>query len=319
MEWTKGSFLHAGKGKSLYAVQGAPDMVWMEFTDNLTAFNGKKKSSFKGKGALNRDISSCVFRFLAQEGVLSHWVADVGDTAMICRRVEILPLEVVVRNRLAGSTAQKFKMPEGRVLPAPLLEFYYKSDDLGDPFISAEQALAFGFVSQKEDLNILKELALKINQKLKTFFAEVGIELVDFKMEFGKSVGTPGTVGAQGADSSFPQANLKTHTRLQVSRKRESVQVTGAGAGAHGADGRSSTDDDRAYVPVSAHGAGGRLSRTKKGESVLLLGDEISCDSCRLWDKRTGEKWDKDRFRLNLGGVEPAYRKVRDLLVKSRQ
>ena len=242
MTQKKGAFLQEGKGKTLYEVKADPSLVWLEFKDSLTAFNGKKKSAFKGKGALNRDTSSLIFRFLTEEGVANHWVKDVGSFGMICRRLEILPLEVVLRNRLAGSTARRFQFPEGRALSAPLVEFYYKKDALGDPFISTEQALAFGFVTGWSEINVLKKRALLVNQKLKAFFDSAGLELIDFKLEFGKLA----------------------------------------------------------------------------GRKELLLADEISCDSCRLWDKTTGEKRDKDRFRQDLGKVEESYKIVRDLLLKSK-
>ena len=245
MKWMKGNFLHEGKGKSVYAVKERPDSVWLEFKDKLTAFNGKKTSSFGQKGLLNRDTSSLAFRFLEKEEIKSHWVADIGETGMICRRLEILPLEVVVRNRLAGSTARRFQFPEGQALSEPLVEFYYKKDELGDPFVSSEQAVVFGFVSNRREVELLKKKALEINKKLEYFFGAVGLELIDFKLEFGKK----------------------------------------------------------------------KDSETENQESVFLLGDEISCDSCRLWDRETGEKRDKDRFRLDLGGVEESYKKVHKDLI----
>ena len=178
---------------------------------------------------------------------------DVGETGMICQRLEIAPLEVVVRNRLAGSTARKFQFSEGQTLSEPLVEFYYKKDELGDPFISSEQAVIFGFVSNWQEVETLKAKALQINEKLKYFFDAVGLELIDFKLEFGK--------------------------------KKSGTQS---------------------------------LSITVE-EYIFLLGDEISCDSCRLWDKETGEKRDKDRFRLDLGEVEKSYKKVhKDLIQKWR-
>ena len=237
MKWIKGDFLSEGKGKSIYGVKDHPHLIWMEFKDNLTAFNGKKKSSFKGKGTLNRDTSSLVFRFLKKEEIKTHWVSDVDKSGMICQGLQIIPLEVVVRNRLAGSTARKFQFPEGQVLSEPLVEFYYKNDSLGDPFVSTDQAVLFNFVAERKEMDILKEQALRVNQKLKFFFDSAGIELIDFKLEFG---------------------TLK--------------------------------------------------------KKVFVLADEISCDSCRLWDKQTGEKMDKDRFRLDLGGVEESYKKVCDYL-----
>lgn len=245
MKWIKGDFLHEGKAKSVYTVKDHPDLVWLDFKDNLTAFNGRKKSSFKDKGTLNRNISSLIFRFLEKEKVKNHRVTDIGKTGMICQRLEVLPLEVVVRNRLAGSTARKFQFSEGHALPEPLVELYYKRDELGDPFISSEQAVIFGFASSWKEVEVLKKKALEINNKLKYFFDSVGLELIDFKLEFGK---------------------------------------------------RKKTQDG--------------------GEDTLLLGDEISCDSCRLWDKKTGEKRDKDRFRLDLGEVEESYKKVHEDLLQ---
>ena len=250
MKWIKGGFLHKGKAKSVYSVKGRPDLVWLDFNDNLTAFNGKKTSSFKDKGALNRDTSSLVFRFLKEGKVENHWVADIKETGMICQKLSVVPLEVVVRNRLAGSTAKKFQFSEGQILSETLVEFYYKKDELGDPFVSSEQAVTFGFVSNWQEVEILKSKALQINKKLKYFFDVVGLELIDFKLEFGK---------------------------------------------------KNKEEQDLSFT---------------KDEHIFLLGDEISCDSCRLWDKKTGERRDKDRFRLDLGGVEESYRKVHDKLMQ---
>ena len=246
MSYTKGDFLYEGKAKALYKVKGFSDLVWMEFKDNLTAFNGKKQSSFKGKGALNRNISSILFRFLKKEGVPSHWKADVEETAMVCHTLDVTPLEVVVRNRLAGSTAKRFNFPEGKPLSEPLVEFYYKKDELGDPFMSLDQAVLFGFLSHRQEGEFLKTQALKVNKKMQQLFNKADIELIDFKLEFGK-IKNSSTKEQQEAD-------------------------------------------------------------------LFLLGDEISCDSCRLWDKQSGEKLDKDRFRLNLGGVEKSYKKVHSSL-----
>ena len=257
MNWIKADFLHKGKGKSVYAIQDHPSLVWMEFKDDLTAFNGQKRSSFKGKGFLNRDMSSLIFRFLKKEKIANHWVADIENTGMVCRKLDILPLEVVVRNRLAGSTARKFKFSEGQPLSAPLVEFYYKKDELGDPFISSEQALAFGFVSEWKEIEFLKMQALLVNSKLRLFFDSVGLELIDFKLEFGKWCQKAKKTGVHSDQEILNQKN------------------------------------------------------------TFLLGDEISCDSCRLWDKRTGDRMDKDRFRLDLGDVEESYKKVCDLLFRT--
>ena len=230
--------LHEGKGKVVYPLENQPDKVVMVFKDDLTAFNGEKKSSFSGKGICNRNISSLVFRYLKKQNILNHWVKDESDNEMICHRLKIIPLEVVVRNRLAGSTAQKFNIPEGINLKKPLVEFYYKNDQLKDPFISEEQILLLFDFTNKEELQYLREQALIVNQKLKVFFDAVDLELIDFKLEFGKD-----------------------------------------------------------------------------NEGQLILGDEFSPDSCRLWEKGTEEKRDKDRFRRDLGQVEESYKKVQDLLI----
>ncbi len=242
MAYQKGDLIYEGKAKRLYAVKGEPDLVWQEFKDSLTAFNAQKKGAFENKGSVNRDITSLVFRFLSERGVGSHWVADVGDREQVTRRLAMLKVEVVVRNTLAGSTAKKFNLAEGTPLEVPLTEFYYKDDALNDPFISDEQALMLKVAPTREDLDELKRTALDVNRGLIEFFGAVGLDLIDFKIEFGRdSSGGPG---------------------------------------------------------------GGRI----------MLADEITPDSCRLWDRVTREKMDKDRFRRDLGGVKESYEKVRAML-----
>ncbi len=238
MKWHRGDFLHEGKGKSIYSIENSSHLLWMDFKDQLTAYNGEKKSSFEKKGMFNRDCSSIIFRYLEKEGFSTHWIENVNDCSMICRRLDMVPLEVVVRNRIAGSIARKFSMKEGTSLENPLVELYYKNDNLKDPFINSEQALALKLLCKQEEINLLKRVALRINERLVLFFDFVGVELIDFKLEFGRN------------------------------------------------------KDD------------------------FILGDEISCDTCRLWEKSTGEKLDKDRFRLDLGGTEEAYEKVHRLLTE---
>ena len=224
----KSDLIYEGKCKKIFKIHGDADKVWMEFKDNLTAYNNQKKSSFKGKGRLNRDTSSLLFRYLS---VPNHWVEDQGESAMMTQRLSMIPLEVVVRNRLAGSTAKKFQKKDGDDLPCPLFELYYKEESLGDPFISSEQSSALGF-SSLEEIEKMKALALKVNQELCSLFSKCGLELIDFKLEFGRN------------------------------SKKE-----------------------------------------------LLLGDEISADSCRLWTLE-GARLDKDRFRLDLGGVKEGYQEI---------
>lgn len=239
MNYKRGNLMYEGKAKRIFAVEGSNDLIWQEFKDSLTAFNAEKKAEMKGKGEINRQIASLIFKRLNDNQVPSHWIADVDSTHMVTKKLEMIPLEVVVRNVLAGSTAKKFAIPEGTPLEKPLVEFYFKKDELADPFISDDQALMLKTVRQAEDLQTLKSLALKVNSVISAFFAKGGIRLIDFKLEFG----------------------------------------------------------------YDSNGA-------------ILLADEISPDSCRLWDLETNEKMDKDRFRRDLGDVIENYQKVLDRLTK---
>jgi len=228
----KGELLYEGKAKKIYQIPGVEDRVWVEYKDSLTAFNAQKKGNFENKGQVNREISSLIFRYLQSKGISSHWVSDVNDHEMIVEKLKIIPLEVVVRNTLAGSTAKKMGIEEGRKLPRALVEFYFKDDNLADPFMSDDQILILQIASE-EDLRSLKAAALKINQELVAMWGQAGLDLIDFKVEFGKN---------------------------------------------------------------------------SKGQ--ILLADEISPDCSRLWDLKTGEKMDKDRFRRDLGQVKESYQEV---------
>ncbi len=235
----KGELLYEGKAKKIFSVPGHDDVVWVEYKDSLTAFNAQKKSSFSGKGEINARITALIYDRLNKAGIATHFVESRGDKELICRKVNIVPLEVVTRNRLAGSTAKKLGKEEGTPLKEPLVEFYYKDDQLGDPFVSDDQALVMGAVKSRAELDELRREALKVNDVLKPLFQDAGMELIDFKLEFGRD----------------------------------------------------------------EHGR-------------LLLADEISPDTCRLWDLKTGEKLDKDRFRRDLGRVEESYREVLERLSK---
>ncbi len=230
----RGALIYEGKAKRLYEAVGRPGWVIQEFKDSLTAFNAQKKGSFEKKGRINRDITSLVFRYLEKKGVKSHRIADIGETEMLTQKLDMLKVEVVVRNVLAGSTAKKFGIEEGTPLERPLVEFYYKDDALGDPFISDDQALMLKVCREQKELDELKTLALTVNDALIEFFDAVGLRLIDFKLEFGRHPET--------------------------------------------------------------------------GE--ILLADEITPDSCRLWDKATGERMDKDRFRRDLGNIKESYEEV---------
>jgi len=239
--YQKGTLIYEGKAKRLFSVAAHDELIWQEFKDSLTAFNAQKKGSFADKGAINRDITSIVFRFLMKRKIETHWVADVGTSEQITKRLDMIPLEVVVRNVLAGSTAKKFAIDEGTPLEQPLTEFYFKNDALQDPFVSDEQAMMLKAVHSKAELEELKRQALAINQALKELFSAIGIRLIDFKIEFGRD----------------------------LKNKR------------------------------------------------ILLADEVSPDSCRLWDAVTGEKMDKDRFRRDLGSVRESYSEVREKLMQT--
>jgi phosphoribosylaminoimidazole-succinocarboxamide synthase len=225
--------LYEGKAKRLWATEN-PNTLRMEFKNDATAFNGEKKASFENKGRLNNAISTLIYGFLEKEGVPTHFVRQIDETNVEVKKVEIVMVEVIVRNLAAGSFCKRTGIEEGRPFSQPVIEFSYKSDELGDPLINDDYIREMGLASP-EDLVFLRTAALKVNQILIAFFAKSGLKLVDFKLEFGRLVEDP---------------------------------------------------------------------------SVIVLADEISPDGCRLWDLKTGEKMDKDRFRRDLGGVMEAYQEV---------
>ena len=226
----KMELLYEGKAKKVYRTEN-PDVLIVDYKDDATAFNGLKKGTIAGKGAINNRMANHIFRLLEKEGVPTHLVEELSDRETAVKKVEIVPLEVIVRNVAAGSFAKKLGIEEGKKLLAPTLEFCYKNDELGDPMINDYYAIAIG-VATREEIDKITEYVFKINEVLKAYFAGLGIELIDFKVEFGRY----------------------------------------------------------------------------KGE--IILADEISPDTCRLWDSKTGEKLDKDRFRRDLGNVEDAYKEV---------
>ncbi|MFN7454447.1 MAG: phosphoribosylaminoimidazolesuccinocarboxamide synthase [Pseudobdellovibrionaceae bacterium] len=226
------TLIYEGKGKKVFAQDQAPLELIVEFKNDLTAFNAQKRGSFEDKGAVSCRISSLIFEFLESQGVKTHLLGQVNPTQVRVQSLKMIPLEVVIRNRVAGSLAQKMGRTEGEKLLEPCVEFYFKDDKLGDPFLSVEQVLALG-ISDLETVRALQERAQKINHLLVQYFSKAQLDLVDFKIEFG---------------------------------------------------------------------------RNHQGE--ILLGDDISPDSCRLWDMKTQEKFDKDRFRRDLGNVGEAYREV---------
>ena len=223
--------IYEGKAKKVFATDD-PDVVIVDYNDDATAFNGIKKGSIAGKGVINNRMSNHMMRKLEAEGIPTHLIEELSERETAVKKVSIVPLEVIVRNISAGSFAKRFGVEEGIVFDDPTIEFSYKNDDLGDPLMNAYHAVALK-VATWEEIDLIKNYAFRINTLLKGFLKSVGIDLVDFKLEFGKT-----------------------------------------------SDGK------------------------------IVLADEISPDTCRLWDEVTHEKLDKDRFRRDMGGVEDAYQEV---------
>ena len=222
--------LYEGKAKKVFKTNDE-DVLIVDYKDDATAFNGEKKGTIVGKGSINNRMTNHIFKMLEKEGIPTHYIEQLSDREAAVKKVEIVPLEVIVRNVAAGSFSKRLGIEEGRKLLNPTLEFSYKDDALGDPLINDYFALAIG-IATKEEIDKITEYAFKVNDALKKFFSEVGIDLIDFKIEFGRY----------------------------------------------------------------------------KGD--IILADEISPDTCRLWDAKTHEKLDKDRFRRDLGNVEGAYEEV---------
>jgi phosphoribosylaminoimidazole-succinocarboxamide synthase len=219
--------LYEGKAKQIYATDNADEVI-VYYKDDATAFNGEKKGQIEDKGVMNNEITSILFELLEKKGVKTHFIEKLNDREQLCRKVEIVPIEVIVRNVAAGSMAKRLALTEGQELKTTVFEICYKNDDLGDPLINDYHAVAIGLATFPE-LKAIYEMTDKINNILKEFFAKQNIKLIDFKLEFGRY----------------------------------------------------------------------------KGE--IILADEISPDTCRLWDATTNEKLDKDRFRRDMGNVKEAY------------
>ena len=240
--------LYEGKGKKVFQDPESRDQVILFFKDDLTAYQAKKTGSFEEKGEVCKRVSALVFKYLEKKGVKTHFIEDISPREIRCFKTDVFPLEVVIRNRLAGSTAKRLGLKEGQSIDKALLEFYYKRDDLDDPFISEEQILKLNLIKESHWLEPIKKQAFFINQNLKVFFEKAGLELVDFKLEFG------------------------------LFKKSDKIEAD---------------------------------------ETELLLADEISPDSCRIWDQKTGERLDKDRFRREWGQVGESYQKIEDMLLKT--
>jgi phosphoribosylaminoimidazole-succinocarboxamide synthase len=224
--------LYEGKAKKVFGTDD-PDLLIVSYKDDATAFNGQKKGRIADKGAVNNIMSNIIFGVLEDAGVPTHLVKQLSERETLVKKVEIVPLEVIVRNVAAGSFSKRYGVEEGRPLAKAVLEFSYKNDELGDPLINDDHILALSLATG-EQLARIREYAFRVNEAMKEFFLGRGLWLIDFKLEFGLCGGE------------------------------------------------------------------------------IILADEISPDTCRLWDSETGEKMDKDRFRRDLGRVEETYRAVLD-------
>ena len=223
--------LYEGKAKKVFATDD-PNLCIVSYKDDATAFNGQKKGTILGKGAINNRLTNYFMKLLEEKGIPTHFVEELNDTDAVVKKVQIVPLEVSIRNISAGSFAQRFGVEEGIVFEQPTIEFSYKCDELNDPLMNAYHAIALKLATP-EEIDTIKKYAFAVNEALKEFWKSVGVTLVDFKLEFGR-------------------------------------------------------------LP----------------DGTIILADEISPDTARLWDSKTGEKLDKDRFRRDLGGVEDAYKEV---------
>ena len=239
MAYEKKEQLYEGKAKKVYATND-PEVVIVSYKDDATAFNGLKKGTITGKGAINNRMTNNLMRRLEEKGVPTHYVEELNDRETAVKKVSIVPLEVIVRNISAGSFAKRYGVEEGIVFDEPTFEFSYKNDDLGDPLLNTSHALALKLAT-REEIALIRKYTMMVNDLLKGFMKEIGIDLVDFKLEFGKT-----------------------------------------------------------------------------SDGTIVLADEISPDNCRLWDEKTHEKLDKDRFRRDLGGAEEAYEEVMRRLMGDR-
>ena len=233
-EFPKTRLLYEGKAKKIWETD-KPELLISEFKDSLTAFNGEKRSSEEGKGALNNMISSALFEYLQKRGVPTHFVKMIDEKHMLHKRAEVIPIEVIVRNIATGSLSRNLGIENGKVLPFALVEFDYKNDELGDPKLNDQHCLILGLVKGRDELEYIRYMARRINTLLQRFYSELALKLVDFKLEFGRD----------------------------------------------------------------------------EYDNIILI-DELSPDNFRLWDAKTNEKMDKDRFREGIGGVTEAYREVLD-------
>ena len=233
----KGTLLYEGKAKQLFRTDD-PEVIWVEYLNQATALNGAKKDQISGKGELNNQITGLIFDFLKSKGIKNHFIQQLSTNEQLIQTVEIIPLEVVVRNVAAGSFSKRLAIPEGTALKTPIVEFYYKNDELDDPMV-VDDHIRILEIATTEEITQLRQMALEVNEALIELFDSIDIKLIDFKLEFG---------------------------------------------------------------------------RQKDG--TILLADEVSPDTCRLWDKKTNDHLDKDIYRRDLGDIIPVYQEVLNRLEK---
>jgi len=211
-EFVKGDLLYTGKAKEMYATND-PEVLWVEYLDQATALNGKRKVAIDQKGLLNNRISSLIFQDLAQHGIENHFIDQLSDHVQLVRRVSMIPLETVVRNAASGSFERKFAVPYLTEFATPVMEFFYKSDQLDDPFINDSQIEALG-VATAATLTEMRRQALLVNQRLQTIFGEMNVQLVDFKIEFGMTAAGQVLLADEISPDSCRLVDLTTHESL---------------------------------------------------------------------------------------------------------
>ena len=213
--------LYEGKAKKVFRTDD-PEVLLVDYKDDATAFNGLKKGTIRGKGAINNRVTNFMMQMLEKEGVPTHYVKELSDRETLVKKVTIVPLEVIIRNVSAGSFSKRYGVEEGIVFKKPTIEFSYKNDDLGDPLLNDDHALALG-IATEEEIATIKAMAFKVNDVMKAFFKSVGVDLIDFKLEFGKT--SDGTIVL--ADEISPDTcrfwDSKTHEKLDKDRFRRDL------------------------------------------------------------------------------------------------
>ena len=217
----KKELIYEGKAKKVYAMSD-PDFCMVEYKDDATAFNGLKKGTITGKGVVNNRMSNFMFKLLEEKGIKTHFVEEVSDRETIVKKVKIVPLEVIIRNKAAGSMAKRLGLEEGTELKCTVLEFSYKDDALGDPLINAYHAVAIG-AATTEDVQIISNMALEINKYMVEFFQSVGVELIDFKLEFGKTADGEIVLADEISPDTCRFWDSTTHEKLDKDRFRRDM------------------------------------------------------------------------------------------------